>query len=348
MIMSKRAVSPTMHRFISTLALAIGALLGAAAWTANAAAPIAPSDPMRAAQPGELVRLPDGRRLNFRCAGKGAPTVIFEGGFAATSLAWFKVQPQVAKRRRACAYDRAGYGFSDPGPSPRDGAAVAKDLDEGLTAAHIKGPFILVGHSAGGLYVRLFSDRRPDQVEGMVLVDPSVDHQDERLEAAFGPGAGSLAGLRARAARCLAAAEQHNLPSSDPTLAACTPKANAPETPAVAAARMAEAVRPSTWRTQISELDTLWGATSDEVYRGRPSLGAMPLIVLTADGTYASVPPQARSAVDRVWRQLHQEVARRSTRGSERLVANTSHMIMLDQPNAVIQAIEEVAAQQNR
>lgn len=271
--------------------------------------------------------------------------MLFEGGFAATSLAWYKVQAEVALTHRACSYDRAGYGFSDPGHLPRDGAATAKDLDEGLRAAGLGGPFVLVGHSAGGLYVRLFADRRPRDVVGMVLVDPSIEHQDRRFAAVFGPGAGSLAGIRARVTTCLAAARRLALPSEAQALAACTPKSQPTQPAAVNAARMAEAVRPSTWETQLSELDSLWGATSDEVEAGRQSYAGLPMIVLTADGTYAGNPAAARAAIDNLWRDLHREIASRSTHGAERLVTGSSHMMMFDRPDAIAQAIAEVIAE---
>lgn len=112
-------------------------------------------------RPGRLAQLQDGRRLNLVCSGRGAPTVILESGFGATSGAWYKVRPALARGVRVCAYDRAGSGFSDPGPLPRDGAAIVRDLDQALTAAKIVGPYVLVGHSAGGLYARLFAARRP-------------------------------------------------------------------------------------------------------------------------------------------------------------------------------------------
>jgi pimeloyl-ACP methyl ester carboxylesterase len=79
--------------------------------------------------------LPDGRVLHFVCSGQGAPTIVFESGFGATGQAWNKVQPALSRDQRACSYDRAGSGQSDPGPFPRDGAAIAKDLDQGLRAA---------------------------------------------------------------------------------------------------------------------------------------------------------------------------------------------------------------------
>lgn len=337
------------HRRLSLIALPVAALLlGAMVMAAGVDGVGALTAVDATARPGKLVRLPDGRKLNFRCAGHGGPTVLFESGFAATSLAWYKVRPEVARRYRACAYDRAGYGFSDLGPLPRDGAAVAKDLDDGLRAAHIDGPFILVGHSAGGLYLRLFADRRPGQIAGMVLADPSAEHQDQRFAAVFGPGTGGLGALRARAAACLAAARRGDLPSTDPSLAPCTPTPQPNQPPAVAAARLAEAERPATWITQLSELDSLWGATSTEVDAGRATYGDMPLVVLTADGTYAGNPAAARPAIDGLWRTLHQEIAHRSTRGVERLVTRSSHLMMLDQPMAIIQAIDEVAGEDRR
>ncbi|HLZ83264.1 MAG TPA: alpha/beta hydrolase [Caulobacteraceae bacterium] len=298
------------------------------------------------AHPGLLARLPDHRAINFRCVGSGRPTVLLEGGYAATSLAWTKVQALIAPRHRACAYDRAGIGFSDPGPLPRDGAAIASDLDLALRAARIPGPYIVVGHSAGGLYVRLFADRRPREVVGMVLVDPSVEYQDRRFAAVFGPGAGSLAPLRTRAEGCLAAAEAGSLPSSDAALAPCTPAPKAGQPAAVAAARLAEAKRPATWKTQISELDSLWTSTSDEVAAGRRRYGDLPLVVLTAEGTYAGAPAATQARAFALWADLHAEIAARSNWGSHRVVAGSSHLMMRDRPDAVAAAIEEVSRRQ--
>jgi pimeloyl-ACP methyl ester carboxylesterase len=280
--------------------------------------------------PGLLVQLHDGRRINLRCAGKGSPTVVLEGGFGADSHAWDRVEPQIARLTRVCAYDRAGYGFSDMGPLPRDGAAVAKDLDVALRAAKIDPPFILVGHSVGALYARIFADRRPRAVVGMVFVDPAPDHEDIRLAPVGGPGAGSLAGLRDRPARCLAWAEEGALPSKDPSLAACVAESTS------------LARRKDNWLTQISELDNLWGATSDEAASGRSSYGDMPMIVLTADGTFSGAPDPPRASLNLLWLRLHEQMAGLSTHGSSRLIAHSSHMMMFDRPDAIIQAIQDV------
>jgi pimeloyl-ACP methyl ester carboxylesterase len=288
------------------------------------------------------VSLPDGRRINMLCMGRGSPTVVLESGYRGSSGAWYKVQPGIARFTRVCAYDRAGYGQSDPGPPPRDGEAVAHDLDAALRAAKIEGPFVMVGHSAGGLYVRLFSDLRPKEVVGMVLVDPSVEHQDQHFAAVFGPGQGGVGPLRALAERCYEAAVMGLLPSTEAQLAACTPKSNPQRTDRVWRRAVATASQPSMWRTALSELDTLWTSTSEELVQGRQSYGDMPLIVLTAEGTYAASPPAVRQAADALWRELHQQLAARSSRGEQRLVTGTSHAIMLDRPDAVVQAVHEV------
>ncbi len=296
------------------------------------------------ARAGRIVRLPDGRRLNFRCSGFGAPTVLLESGFGATSMAWRRLAPIVAHSRLVCAYDRAGSGFSDAGPMPRDGRAIARDLDQGLRAARIPGPFILVGHSAGGLYIRVFAALRPADVVGLVLVDPSATYQSQRFEERFGPGAGSVAPRRARSERCLVAAEQGHLPSEDPALKSCLPDASASKARREGAkARVVDALRRQLWKTQISELDTLWTTTSEEAESADGVLANKPLIVLTADGTNAGAPDALRPDLDSLWRELHRELAALSRLGSERLVYRSSHMMMFDQPAAISDAIEQVA-----
>ena len=279
----------------------------------------------------ELARLPDGRALAFRCTGQGSPTVLLEAGWAGDSRSWGRVAPLIARSTRVCAYDRAGLGLSDPGPAPRDATAIVRDLDDGLRAQQIAGPFVVVGHSAGGLYVRAFADRRPADVVGMVLADPSVEHQDARLAAVFGPGAGSTTtALRAKSEACRWAAAGHRLPSPDPRLAKCD-----------------AATPPSAYATQVAELDALWTATSDEVAAGRSSYGPLPLIVLTAGETNAGQPPAARTVSDRVWAGLHDEVAEHSTIGVRRTVAS-GHLMPKDRPDAIAAAVAEVIAAAKR
>jgi pimeloyl-ACP methyl ester carboxylesterase len=123
------------------------------------------------AMPGQLIDV-GGRRLYVHCTGSGSPTVVLVSGLAEASTYWGGwIAPAVAKNTTVCAYDRAGQGWSDPPASPQDGAAVATDLHTLLDHAQIPGPYVLVGHSTGGVYARIFAARYPDQVAGMVLLD---------------------------------------------------------------------------------------------------------------------------------------------------------------------------------
>lgn len=123
------------------------------------------------AMPGRLVDV-GGHRLYVHCTGSGSPTVVLVSGLAETSVYWGGwIAPAVAQNTTVCAYDRAGQGWSDPPASPQDGMAVATDLHTLLDHAQIPGPYVLVGHSTGGVYARIFAARYPDQVAGMVLLD---------------------------------------------------------------------------------------------------------------------------------------------------------------------------------
>jgi len=128
-------------------------------------------------QPGVMVDV-GGRRLRLHCSGPvGGPTVVLEAGFGNPSSTWGRVQPEVAKFARVCSYDRAGLGGSDPAPTPRTVVALAEDLRALLTNAKVPGPYVLVGHSLGGILARLYASFYPSEVAGMVLVDSA--HEDE-------------------------------------------------------------------------------------------------------------------------------------------------------------------------
>lgn len=124
-------------------------------------------------RPGQLVPA-DETRLNLYCAGSGSPTVVFDSGWEDWAPVWTIVQPQVAKWTRACSYDRAGAGFSDPGPMPRTSMPIADELHSALRNAGLKGPYILVGHAFGGDNVRAFAARYTADTAGLVLVEADV------------------------------------------------------------------------------------------------------------------------------------------------------------------------------
>ena len=128
--------------------------------------------------PGKLIDV-GGHRLHLLCAGSGRPAVVFDAALGASSVSWSLVQPEVARIARACAYDRAGFGWSEAGPMPRTADRIAGELHALLVRASVPPPFILVGHSFGALVARVFAGRHPGQIAGLVLVDPA--HPEEWL-----------------------------------------------------------------------------------------------------------------------------------------------------------------------
>lgn len=126
--------------------------------------------------PGRIVAV-ESHQFHIYCTGEGPLTVILEGGAGASSLAWAWIQPELAKSSRVCSYDRAGYAWSSPTDRPMDAINTSQQLHNLLKSAHIPGPYLLVGHSIGGAYARMFAANYPQEVVGLVLVDatsPSV------------------------------------------------------------------------------------------------------------------------------------------------------------------------------
>ena len=140
----------------------------------------------------------EGTNFMFGAAGGGAPSVILEAGLSGSSVDWGFVQPAVAGFTRVCSYDRAGMGYSDPGPSPRTARRIARELAQLLDSSGISEPVVLVGASLGGFAVRVFASEHVDRVAGLVLVDAT--HEDQQHEiprlARFVPFLSSLGVLR--------------------------------------------------------------------------------------------------------------------------------------------------------
>jgi len=133
--------------------------------------------------PGRMVDLGT-HEIHLNCVGCGTPTVVFEADLDQYgSLSWASVQSEIAELTRACSYDRAGILWSEPGPCPRDGEMIASELGAVLDAAGEDGPYVLVGHAFGGIYVRIFAGQNPDDVCGMVLIESSHPEMLTRFEA---------------------------------------------------------------------------------------------------------------------------------------------------------------------
>jgi pimeloyl-ACP methyl ester carboxylesterase len=129
-----------------------------------------------------------GYSLHINCVGQGSPTVLLDGGSGEMSADWVWVQQEVSDTTRVCAYDRAGMGWSEMGPEPRDAGQIPSELHTLLSKAGIEGPYVLVGHSFGGMYMQMYAARYPDEVAGVALVDSPTepDQFSPRSEARDG------------------------------------------------------------------------------------------------------------------------------------------------------------------
>lgn len=297
-----------------------------------------------------LVGIGDGRRMNIICIGKGSPAVVFEYGLADNILHWQKVQAPVSATTRACFYDRAGYGYSDPSPRPRTADNIVDDLHSLLPRAGVADPVVLVGASIGGLYATLYADRYPSQVAGLVLVDPSFAGQEVY------PASGELkrdqeelAGEERDAKRCAALARNGKLSEAHPH--GCFELAPG-RTRREIDYLMDQLCKPFRYESRISEADAFREGTAEsedslEEHRAARSFGSMPLIVLTrgVSTTPAGVDAEEMKRDEARWRDGHNRLAARSRRGESIIVAGADHEIELDKPEAVDAAILKVVAE---
>jgi pimeloyl-ACP methyl ester carboxylesterase len=270
--------------------------------------------------PGHLVDV-GGHRLHIYCTGSGSPTVVLEPGLGGTSsdLGW--VAPGVARDRRVCVYDRAGRGWSDAAEGPQDAAQIAADLRTLLERAEVPGPYVLAGHSFGGLYVQTFAAKYSDQVAGLVLLDstaprpgPALPTRTEsysvlgRVSAVFSTVAHLGAG------RLIAQASYSSLP------------------PHFRGEARANASTAGYLRSFIEEF--VAANTSAQQAASLTNLDGKPLVVVTADTGNAAG-----------WEQAQDRMGTLSTNSSHRVAKATTHESLLyDEADsaAASQAIHDV------
>ena len=303
------------------------------------------------ARPQRLVEVESGRRLNLYCMGEGAPTVIFDSGLAEPTSTWFKVQPRVSKQARACSYDRAGSGFSDAGTRAGSSANIVDDLRRLLAAAAVAPPYVLVGHSYGGMNVRLHYYLHPDDVAGMVLVDPSHEDQAEGYRM-LSPRGYTRAQWRALgdpaivARRSCVAAASKGFERGTEAYHRCVFDAPSQMPPLLQRAYLAMQQRPAFHQAQLTEEESVFAASAEQLQAARRSFMDLPVIVLTHSPDTSPLRDWETAALREsrtaMWHNLHAGLADASARGVHRVVADSDHAIQLSQPDAVVAAIIEI------
>lgn len=336
-------------------------LFAAAALVFGAPAHAEPADPPGAdayLHPQQKVEVAPGRALNLVCRGSGDRTVLFDAGGSDWSVIWALVQPEVARHARACAYDRAGLGYSDPAQGARTPVAIVEDLHALVEKAGLKRPLVLVGHSLGGFNVKLYAALYPEDVAGMVLVDPAEERTWERTRTLvtrrYGLRLASKAELldqsfftwlAGRYEACRKAAADAPLDPASITYRRCSDPPRPQLGPSVARERERIQVSSAYQKAQASEIiDGVYGApASDAVYERlfrSGILGARPLVVLTHGQFDREDPLDVLSQTQGI--ALHRETARLSRAGRQRTVEGTGHNIPIEAPAAVVAAVLDV------
>ncbi len=303
------------------------------------------------APPGRLVDV-GGYRLHVNCTGRGGPAVVLIAGAGDFSFDWGLVQPGLSRFARVCSYDRAGLAWSDPGPTPRTMLQDAAELHALLGAAGVRPPYVLVGHSIGGLIARVYAERYPRETAALVLVDPT--HEDTTLmfqgrlvrvrEGASGRPAPAPRTLRDGPPQPPSKEDVEQFEFNRKTFGA--PKIEPPfdRLPARAqAARLWFLSQPP----RSAAGDDFWAEELQSMYEARAKsprpLGDTPLVVLLPSPEPGD-PPQGISAEE--WKRVNDEKRRQkveltglSRNGRLLVAAKSGHHVQLEEPRAVVGAV---------
>ena len=321
------------RRWMRYVALGAGALVVTLVSTTLLAGAVAKAR-LKAAHPpiGQMVDV-GGYRMHITCQGSGNPTVILEAGAGSFDLHWTRVQPEVAKTARVCAYDRAGYGWSDRSPKPRTAGVMAEELATLLTRANIAGPYVLVGHSLGGPIIRQFAAAHPQEVVGMVLVDSAHEAQVEHFPEPIRNAQASMS----RPMRLMKLAAGAGILALRPSILAVPLPGDAAVT---AQALMASGSNHIT--TLLDETDAAAQGDTPPV----PTLGDIPLVVIRHGRsdvpTRGAVTHEVVEEYEATWVRLQTELAALSPQAKLLVAEQSGHDIHLEQPELVIDAINEV------
>jgi len=280
--------------------------------------------------PGELIDI-GGYQLHIYCIGEGSPTVILETGSGVLSLSWHPLQEQIAEFTRVCTYDRAGYGWSDSGPTPRTALQVTSELEMLLTNAGVETPIILAGHSMGGMFVRYFAATHPSLVAGVVLVDATpptwstIRAEIPEFDTVFQGEAAGYDQLISvvRAGRWTAQDARRTI---------------SPELPTELVETYAQLMSQPTVIEAIYAEYVAFNYNLEQT-RAAGSLGDIPLIVLAASN--APIPEEWADRAWERWVDLQEEQALIST-NSHFEVLDSGHYIYVELPDVVLEAVREL------
>jgi pimeloyl-ACP methyl ester carboxylesterase len=280
--------------------------------------------------PGSFYKV-DGAKMHLNCTGTGSPTVILDAGLGDDSLQWRKVQPALSQLTRVCSYDRAGYGWSDPLPGPRDSIHIVEELHSLLRQAGIKGPIVLMGHSAGGLQIRQYASKYPEGLAGLVFVDASTPTQFDVLPPELTamddlrwPKIETVLGIERLRGRCA----QHEW-----TARGTLPSDSAEEL----ALMKADDCRLSVLDTTEQEGAAFRASCEEAAHTG--TFPNLPVLIFSEDPEHR--PPDWEPAklfpvFAGTWNTLQEDLKQLSPRSRRIIARGSSHYVQLDRPELVI------------
>lgn len=282
------------------------------------------------ARANELLEMP-GRlydigelRLHMTCMGTGKPTVIFDAGLGGFSLEWIQVQRRLTDVVQTCAYDRAGYAWSDMGPSPRTTSQIVSELEQLLKVAGLQPPYILVGHSFGGYNVQYYAKMHPDQVAGVILVDSSHPDQADRLPE-------------------VKVEERHGGGTRLVTFFNDTGVLEKYPEDVRDTAMMLMSSRKGVV-TQQREM-TNFTYSGDEVIFLGDDFPDVPLVVVTRGRQEWPNDPLGKSQ-EKQWLEMQNELAALNEQGHHVFAEQSGHMVHLDQPELIADVLRDMVARQ--
>ncbi len=287
--------------------------------------------------PGKIVRV-DGYPMHIYCIGSGAPTVVLDSGLGNDWLIWQKVQPAIARTNRVCSYDRAGIGWSAVRPGSRGALAIAEQLRMLLRTAGVHGPLLLVGHSAGGMYIRAFTGLFPAEVVGLVFVDagsPELFHElpsPEMRKQEIARRHREAPWLYLKVATGLSRLTENY----------CNPNTSQ-RIPAVEDLARAEDCRASYMNSWLGEWDEF--ESSSEQVAKLPCCDSKLSVILSSDSSFSREPQQER--IGKTWDAVQEQLKHLSARSTRIVARNSKHFIMVDRPDLVLAAIEMLNHQLN-
>ena len=302
-------------------------------------------DEIKYPAPGEMVDV-GGFNLHLQCMGEGLPSVILDAGLGYDSLDWSLVQPEIARFAQVCSYDRAGYGWSEKSHAPRTSKNIVEELHLLLINAHILPPYILVGHSFGGINARLYAATYPDEVAGIILVDACHEDQIKVLSPDLPENIidewseNSL--LRPMMTHLGVFRLLYHFPFFQQQFQNLPEKVQAIYLAQLSSSKYIETVH----KENIAFEESL-----NQVKRANTNLGATPLIVITAAQPVTKeecgCSQKMLDDITNKWNSLQKDILTHSKNGKQYFAEKSSHMITHEQPEIIVKAVYEMVQSLN-